>query len=109
MSPEERQALKEIIKNRIIDLKKNIESLEEMTKPISPDRAIGRVARMDAIHSQSILEANLFSSRDSLVKIEEALKKIDTPEFGNCAWCKQPIAFERIKALPETNKCIRCA
>ena len=36
-----------------------IRRYEEMTQPIAPDNAIGRVSRMDAINNKSVIEAAL--------------------------------------------------
>ena len=38
---------------------KSIKEYIELTKPIAPDCAIGRVSRMDAINNKSVLEASL--------------------------------------------------
>ncbi len=43
-----------------------------------------------------------------LQKIEKALKKIETGEFGTCESCEEPISEKRLEARPETNLCIRC-
>lgn len=54
---------KQDIKNRILEeLKKTEETIldyKESTKPISPENAIGRVSRMDAINNKSVVEAVL--------------------------------------------------
>ena len=43
-----------------------------------------------------------------LEKIERALQKIDTAEFGLCEECGEESAGKRLEARPETNLCIRC-
>jgi len=54
---------KQEIKKRIFEeLKKTEEAIlgyKESTKPISPENAIGRVSRMDAINNKSVVEAAL--------------------------------------------------
>ena len=54
---------KQDIKNRILEeLKKTEEAIldyKESTKPISPENAIGRVSRMDAINNKIVVEAVL--------------------------------------------------
>ncbi|UCE72496.1 MAG: hypothetical protein JSU99_04080 [Nitrospiraceae bacterium] len=57
MTDEDRQKLKEKILQEIDSLKVNIQSLEESSKPVSPDNAIGRLTRMEAINAKSIHEA----------------------------------------------------
>ena len=43
-----------------------------------------------------------------LVKIDNALKKIEEGTFGICETCEEPIGKKRLEARPETNLCIRC-
>jgi len=109
VSEKEKKNIKLEIEKRIQVTEKKIESLREQTKPIAPDRAIGRITRMDAIQQKSINEANLRSSEESLHNLKKALQKLDDPNFGACILCQSPIPLERILALPETTRCISCA
>ncbi|MCA9531408.1 MAG: TraR/DksA C4-type zinc finger protein [Myxococcales bacterium] len=43
-----------------------------------------------------------------LRKIDKALKKMDTGEFGVCEECEEPIGVKRLEARPETELCIKC-
>jgi RNA polymerase-binding protein DksA len=43
-----------------------------------------------------------------LAAIDAALKRIDDGTFGTCRTCGQPIAVERLEALPYTTQCIDC-
>ncbi|MDH5671627.1 MAG: TraR/DksA C4-type zinc finger protein [Myxococcales bacterium] len=43
-----------------------------------------------------------------LSKIDYALKKIDSGEFGTCEDCGEDISAKRLEARPETKLCIRC-
>ena len=43
-----------------------------------------------------------------LMKIDQAIELIATGKYGICANCKQPIAKERLKAIPFTRLCIHC-
>lgn len=44
-----------------------------------------------------------------LKKIDRALNRIDAGEYLNCESCGEPIAEERLEALPTSVKCIDCA
>jgi RNA polymerase-binding transcription factor len=48
-------------------------------------------------------------SRAELAKVEAALQKVDDGTYGACASCGQPIAPERLEAIPWTPICIDCA
>jgi RNA polymerase-binding protein DksA len=43
-----------------------------------------------------------------LSAIDEALRKIEDGTFGQCARCGNPIAEERLEAMPYATKCIDC-
>jgi RNA polymerase-binding protein DksA len=43
-----------------------------------------------------------------LAAIDEALRKIDDGTFGLCVRCRNPIAEERLEAMPYATKCIDC-
>ncbi len=43
-----------------------------------------------------------------LKKIEKALVKIDSSEYGICEACGEEIGFRRLMARPVTDMCIRC-
>jgi len=109
MTPEQRKELKAQVVKRIADIELSIKSLEKTSKPIEPDRAIGRLTRMDAIQIQQMQEANLNTARNNISKLNESLKQIDEDKFGHCHYCQEMIGFERLKALPESNMCIKCA
>ena len=54
MTDSEKKSLVEIIEQQIAAHREEITELIELTKPIAPDCAIGRVSRMDAINNKSI-------------------------------------------------------
>ncbi|MCP4120015.1 MAG: conjugal transfer protein TraR [Desulfobacteraceae bacterium] len=109
MENHQKAKLEEIIKAKIDEMKETISSYEELTKPVAPDNAIGRLTRMEAINSKSMNEAALKRAKFTLSKLERALARIDTPDFGLCRECEEPIPFARLMILPEASLCVRCA
>jgi DnaK suppressor protein len=101
--------LKKNIKEKMEAAKEAIAAYKLLTKPISPDNAIGRLSRMEAINSKSINEAALKKAKDTLSKLERALARIDNPDFGLCTECEEPIPSARLMILPETDLCVQCA
>ena len=59
MSPEELQIIEQRALRKREDLEERIAEYRELTKPIPPSEAIGRVSRMDAINNRSVNEAAL--------------------------------------------------
>jgi DnaK suppressor protein len=46
--------------------------------------------------------------RGVLKQIDEALRRIESGEFGKCEQCEEEISEARIKAFPFTTLCIDC-
>ena len=109
MKDAERVKLASQIKENIETVKKDIVSYAELTQPVAPDDAIGRLTRMDAIGNKSINEAALREARNTLAKLERALKMIDKPGFGLCRECEEQIPVARLMIMPESDMCVECA
>ena len=86
-----------------------IKEYKEMTKPIAPDVAIGRISRMDAINNKSVTEAALRQAEEKLRNLQRVLSKIDDKDFGICLKCHKPIPLGRILIRPESLNCVNCA
>ena len=97
------------INTEIENARKQVDELEELTQPIAPDAAIGRISRMEAINNKSVNEHLLEKTKVRLMKLELSLSSIDKEDYGLCQNCKQPIPMGRLMMLPESNKCVDCA
>lgn len=104
---EKAQIEKYLLKERT-KLNEHLIELKELTKPIEPDCAIGRVSRMDAINNKSINEAALRKVEDKLKKIDISMEHIDDVDFGNCIGCGAPIPIQRLLIMPG-SLCVKCA
>ena len=109
MTTQERIEFKERIQKEIEKTEQRILSLEGSAKPIAPDDAIGRISRMDAINNKSVIDAAIRTAKRKLGKLNEAVKKVNQPEFGACRICKRPIHPKRLMLMPQSAKCVRCA
>lgn len=45
---------------------------------------------------------------DNLVRINEALTRLEKGTYGQCANCDKPIPLARLEAMPEATICIDC-
>lgn len=109
MSPEEKQKIIDFLLKEKTKLESKISDLKELTQPISPDCAIGRVSRMDAINNKSVNEAALRSAKTKLRNIEISLEKSEEPDFGKCRQCGYDIPVGRLLVMPGSTRCVACA
>lgn len=49
------------------------------------------------------------AARKEIAEIKQAIARIDKGEYGICECCGEPIAKERLRAVPFSNLCIKCA
>lgn len=106
--------------NDLKDIKQRIEAeikvtevailnYKELTRPIAPENAIGRVSRMDAINNKTVNEAALRKAEQKLKNLKIALSNINDPDFGQCGRCGNQIPIGRILLMPQSRFCVNCA
>ena len=105
----ETEDIKQKVLSEISKTEKLIEECREMTKPIAPDVAIGRISRMDAINNKSVVESSLRQAEEKLRNLHQVLSRLGTKDFGLCLKCKKPIPLGRILIRPESLYCVNCA
>ncbi|MFO7166697.1 MAG: TraR/DksA C4-type zinc finger protein [Chloroflexota bacterium] len=92
------------------DLQAQIDALEVENQSQQDDYGVGNHLADDA--SELFLrERNLAlrgNAEELIAQIDAALKRIEDGTYGICARCGQPIAPERLEALPYVTLCITC-
>jgi DnaK suppressor protein len=109
MNDTDKKSFEDALRIAIEKTKNRIDFYRDLSKPVAPDDAIGRVSRMDAINNGSINKAALEKSEKKLEKLKLALQNIDDPSFGSCVKCGQNIPLPRLLAVPESRFCTSCA
>ncbi len=103
------EKIRRLFEDEILKTEKSVSRYEELAQPISPDNAIGRVSRMDAINNKSVMDAALQKAKERLAGLKRNLEKIGTDDFGVCPKCNGQIQIERILLAPESSFCVNCA
>ena len=88
---------------------KTVFKYNELCKPISPDDAIGRVSRMDAINNKSVFDSALREAKVKLDQLNKIKLEISNENFGKCLKCKSYINIKRLMIRPNSRLCINCA
>lgn len=109
LSPDEKDKIRVAIERKARDLDERIEEYRELTKPIPPSEAIGRVSRMDAINNKSVNEAALRQAEKQRQGLDRALQRLDDDRFGLCTRCGELIPTGRLLLMPGAVTCVRCA
>ena len=101
--------IKKRVDEEIAKTEDAIQRYKEMAEPVSPDNAIGRVSRMDAIVNNSVTEAALRQAERQLTKLKLMESKMEEADFGLCSRCKNPIPIQRLILMPQSSLCVPCA
>jgi DnaK suppressor protein len=109
MTDQEKKDIKAKVLAEIDKTEKSIADYKELTKPISPENAIGRISRMDAINNKSVTEAALRQAESKLKNLQLVLENMEDQDFGLCQMCQKPIPIGRILLMPQSRFCVNCA
>ena len=73
------------------------------------DSASGDEADLGAESVAQEFALSLLQNESGVVqKIDKALQRVEENDFGFCDECEEPIAKERLKAIPWTTNCVDC-
>ena len=110
MTPQQRRELKSHIESELTQLKEELAATEESSKPaVTPDSAIGRISRVEAMQNRHIGEASARARKARIGRLEHALATIDDEDYGLCVACEEPIPLARLRLIPEATHCVACA
>ncbi len=109
LTANQRRQLAEHIAERLQQLDGEIAHLTVLTKPVSPDRSIGRLSRLEALNELAVNEKALISARTRHTRLLAIQGQVQAPEYGCCSFCDEPIPFARLLSIPESKLCVACA
>jgi DnaK suppressor protein len=82
------------------DLRAGQESTDDGTEDI--------VDRANNAYNRELMFSLSDAERNTLLQIENALRRMDEGGYGRCANCGQNIAVPRLEALPWARFCVDC-
>ena len=91
------------------ELQEQEETLEDTSKPVELDQArVGRLSRMDAMQAQQMALEAARRRQHQLLKVEGALRRIESGEYGYCFVCGGEIDVRRLSVDPTSTRCMEC-
>lgn len=108
MNKKELKRFQEILEKRKQEIAQQEEAIKEMGISFDPDDLPDEVDLATSETDQAISLRLRDRERVLLRKIDKALKKIETGEFGTCESCGEDIEVKRLEARPVADLCIRC-
>lgn len=101
-------------KTQLFALRAELESIQASSaadsKPVELDQsAVGRLSRMDAMQGQAMAQATARRRMEQLQRIEGALRRFESGDFGFCAICDDEIDPKRLHVDPTLTRCVKCS
>lgn len=109
MTQQELSDQTKLIHARIAEIEDSLPFLQESSKAVEPSVAIGRLTRMDAISDKAVNERMMGLNKQMLLKLSNALLRIEKGTYGKCVACGKQIPLGRLQAVPEALLCVPCA
>ncbi len=91
------------------EINEDLSASKDSAGIVELDTSIGRLSRMDAMQNQQMVLELRRRQENQLLRIQNAIKRVDQGQYGLCGKCKKPIAEERLEASPDVVMCVRCA
>ena len=103
----------EQFRQQLLRLGSSLQEMEETYKEtgetVELDQSrVGRLSRMDAMQVQQMALESSRRRQHQLLKIEGALRRIKSGEYGYCFVCGEEIVAQRLVADPTSTRCMVC-
>ncbi len=101
---------RDLLLTRKAELEKVMKSSAEDENPVELDQTrVGSLSRMDALQGQALAQETVRRRKNELSRIEAALARVDSGDFGYCVNCDEEISEKRLSLDPSAPLCIDCA
>jgi DnaK suppressor protein len=102
------------VRSRLLKLRQELESLgatsDQSSQVVELDQTrVGRLSRMDAMQAQAMSVESGRRRKLMLRRIDVALARVDSGDYGLCQTCEKPINPKRLDFDPAALLCIECA
>ena len=109
MTEEEQQHVKRRLEALAQEIKATLALADPAKESITPDKAIGRLTRMEAIQAQAMSAEGRRRQEARLRQVGDALDRIDQGTYGSCTRCGDAIPHGRLEFMPDAPLCMSCA
>jgi len=90
------------LEQRLEKITNDVRHLEEPLAKDSEEQAL-------QTENDQVLDFLGNAARKEIEMLKRAIARIDSGTYGVCRICDEPIGKERLKAVPYTDLCIKCA
>ncbi len=104
----------EQIRQKLTGLQSALRELQETSsatgETVELDQSrVGRLSRMDAMQAQQMALETARRRQEQILKIDGALRRIESDAYGYCFICGEEIDTRRLSVDPTNTRCMNCA
>lgn len=108
MNKQERERYKKKLLEKKLELNHQLSEFYAESKSVETGIAQDVVDKAESSYTKEFLLSLSDSERQKLALIDDALKRVETSEFGICQSCGAKIAKKRLNVVPWAPLCIVC-
>lgn len=103
----------EQFRQQLLTLRSELQEMEAACKEsgsvVELDQTrVGRLSRMDAMQAQQMALESSRRRQHQLLKIDGAMRRIESGEYGYCYVCGEEIVAKRLISDPTSTRCMEC-
>lgn len=108
LNKQERERYKKKLLEKKLELNHQLSEFYAESKSVETGIAQDVVDKAESSYTKEFLLSLSDSERQKLALIDDALKRVETSEFGICQSCGAKIAKKRLNVVPWAPLCIVC-
>lgn len=102
------KAIKKSLEQKEREITNRIQSIDADKTRTSGPLSADSEEQVVELENNEVIDGIDEISRNELDEIRAALQKIADGTYGKCETCQKPIPIERLEALPNAARCIKC-
>jgi len=100
----------EEVRHSLIDMLEELDDrLAKITRDVKEPLDKDFEEQATQAENDEVLDGLGNAARTEIDMVKQAIARIDKGQYGQCLVCGQPISKERLKAIPYSSMCIKCA
>jgi RNA polymerase-binding protein DksA len=100
----------EEVRHSLIDMLEELDDrLAKITQDVKEPLDRDFEEQATQVENDEVLDSLGNAARTEIEMVKEAISRIDKGQYGLCQVCGEPISKERLKVIPYSTMCIKCA
>jgi len=108
LNKREKDRYRKMLTEKKTDIIKHMSGIYNESREIETGIAQDLGDKAESSYTKEFLLSLSNADRERLGKIDQAMKRLETPEYGLCEDCGESIGKKRLDAIPWTPHCIVC-